>query len=137
MQKARDFGLDLVEISAYASPPVAKIIDFKKFKYLESKREGESKKKDHQQEIKEIRLGPFTQEGDLQVRIKRIRTFLEEGHKVKITVIFRGREITRKEFGFQLLAKITGSLSDIIKVDKPPQMMGRQLITILSPQKTK
>lgn len=135
LQKAREFELDLVEVSSNTNPPVGKIIDFKKFKYLETRKEKEAKKAAHEQEIKELRLGPFTAQGDLETRIKRVKEFLNAGDRVKLTVIFRGREITRKEFGFEITNKIIKAVSDVGKVERPSKMEGRQLITFLSPLK--
>lgn len=133
LQKAREFELDLVEVAPAAKPPVVRIIDFKKFRYLEAKKEKEAKKSSHEQELKEIRLGPFTAQGDIEVKTKRAREFLTEGNRLKMTVIFHGREITRKEFGFDIVNKIIRSLADVSKVEQAAKMEGRQLITILIP----
>lgn len=124
-----------MEVAPTANPPVAKIIDFKKFKYLEAKKEKEAKKSAHEQEVKEIRLGPFTAKGDLEIRIKKAREFLTHRDRVKISIIFHGREITRKEFGYEMINKITSSLSDVAKVERSPKMEGKQLTAILAPIK--
>src|SRR5688572_24731538 len=105
LQKAKDEGLDLVEVATHANPPVAKIIDFKKFLYQEEKKKREEKKKAKVSETKEVRLGPFMSDNDLQVMVRRGREFLEDGDKVRLVVKFKGRQITRTEFGYQVVNK--------------------------------
>lgn len=134
---AEEQGLDLVEIAATAKPPVAKIIDFNKFQYQQSKKKQEEKKKAKKSETKEVRLGPFMSENDLQVMIKRGREFLNDGDKIKLVVRFRGRQITRSEFGKDTINKVVTSLADISKLDREPKFEGRQLVAILSPEKAK
>lgn len=133
--KARE--LDLVEIAAQAKPPVAKIIDFKKFLYQEEKKKREEKRKAKVSETKEIRLGPFMSDNDLQVMIKRGREFLEDGDKVKLVLKFRGRQITHPEFGKEIVGKTIVALADISKVDREPRFEGNQLVSVLSPEKKK
>lgn len=134
---ARDQELDLVEIAPMAQPPVAKIIDFKKFLYQQEKKKKEEKKKAKSTETKEIRLGPFMSDNDLQVMIKRGREFLTHGDKIRLVVKFKGRQITKPEFGKIVISKVIESLSDISKVDRDPHFEGRQMIAVLSVEKGK
>lgn len=134
---AREQGLDLVEVAPTAQPPVAKLIDFKKFLYQEEKKKREEKKKAKSSETKEVRLGPFMSDNDLSVMVKRAREFIEEGDKVRVVVKFRGRQITKQEFGRQIIDKMIDSLSDIAKVEKEARMEGRQMVAILSHEKKK
>jgi translation initiation factor IF-3 len=135
LKLAQEQGLDLVEIAPLAKPPVAKIIDYNKFLYQQEKKKKEEKKKAKTSETKEIRLGPFMSDNDLQVMIRRGREFLEDGHKVRTVVKFRGRQITRPEFGKVTVGKFIEALSDISKVDRDPHFEGKQLISLLSPDK--
>jgi len=135
LEKARSQELDLVEIAPKASPPVAKIIDFKKFLYQEEKKKREEKKKAKTSETKEIRLGPFMSEHDLGVMIKRARDFLEAGNKVRLVVTFSGRQITHPEFGHKILDKVLGDLSEISKLDRERHLEGKKLIALISPDK--
>ena len=134
---ARAQELDLVEVAPTANPPVAKIINFKKFLYQQEKKKKEEKRKAKVSQTKEVRLGPFMSDNDLQVMIRRGREFLEDGDKLRLVVKFRGRQITRAEFGRNVVNKVIGSLSDISKVDREPHFEGRQIIAILSPEKGK
>ncbi len=133
---AREQGLDLVEIAPHATPPVAKIIDFKKFKYLESKKQKEGSKKS-KVEIKEIRFTPFIAEGDLETRLDRIKEFLGDGDRVKIVIKFVGRQITRKEFGYELMERIVKSLAEVARADGEPRLQGKQLYLIINPVRGK
>lgn len=137
LRLAREQELDLVEIAPAAKPPVAKIIDYNKFLYQQSKKKQEEKKKAKTSETKEIRLGPFMSDNDLQVMIRRGREFLEDGDKVRLVVRFRGRQITRSDFGRQVILKVVNALDDISKVDKEPKFEGRQMVSLLSPEKGK
>lgn len=134
---ARELGLDLVEIAPTAKPPVVRIIDFKKFLYQEEKKKREEKKKSKNSETKEIRLGPFMDDHDLSTMVRRAREFLEGNDKVKLVVRFSGRQMTHPEFGHQVIGKAVQGLSDISKVDKEAHFEGRQLITMLSPERKK
>lgn len=136
LSKARKLDLDLVEIASNAKPPVAKIIDFKKFLYQEEKKKKEEKKKSKASETKELRLGPFMNEHDLMVILRKARGFLDDGNKVKFVVKFAGRQITHPEFGERILEKTIEYLSDISKIEREKHFEGRQLITILSAQKS-
>jgi translation initiation factor IF-3 len=137
LRQARDQSLDLVEIAPLAKPPVAKIIDFKKFLYQEEKKHREEKRKAKISETKEIRLGPFMSDNDLQVMVRRGREFIEDGDKIKLVLKFRGRQITHPEFGREVVNKAITALADISKVDRESHFEGNQLIAMLSPEKKK
>ncbi len=137
LERSREEGLDLVEIAPAAKPPVARIIDFKKFLYQEEKKKREEKKKAKTSETKEVRLGPFMDDHDLSVMVKRAKEFLEANDKVKLVVRFSGRQITHPEFGQQVMGKAIESLKDLSKVDKESHFEGRQLISMLSPERKK
>ena len=130
-------GLDLVEISPNAEPPVCKIMDFGKFKYEQQKREAEARKKQHIIEIKEIKFRPGTDEGDYNIKMRNIKRFLDEGDKVKVTLRFRGREITHQELGMDLLNRIRDELKDLIIVEQFPKLEGRQMVMMIAPGKKK
>lgn len=135
LAKAHELELDLVEIASNAKPPVAKIIDFNKFLYQQAKKKQEEKKKAKATETKEVRLGPFMQGHDLDVMTQRTKGFLENSDKVRLVVKFTGRQIAHPEFGKQVLDKIVQTVSDISKIEKEPRMEGRQLVTILVPER--
>ena len=130
---AQEQGLDLVEVASKANPPVCKLINFKKFRYLERKKDSEGKKKSKHLELKEIRFTPFIGKNDLEYRIKKAEGFLKEGHKVKITVKFVGRQITRKEFGYDLLNTVTEKLRALSSVELEPKFVGKLLSMTLAP----
>jgi translation initiation factor IF-3 len=134
---AQEKELDLIEIAPMAQPPVVKMMDFNKFLYQQEKKKREEKRKSKVSETKEIRLGPFMSDNDLQVMVNRGRGFLEDGDKIKLVVKFRGRQITRPEFGRGIMQKAIGKLADISKVDREPKMEGRQLVAVLSQEKGK
>ncbi|MDO8583186.1 MAG: translation initiation factor IF-3 [bacterium] len=135
LQKAKELGVDLVEIAPMASPPVVKIIDFKKFLYQESKKKNEEKKRSKVSETKEIRLGPFMNDHDLNTMIRRGTTFLEDNDKVRLIVKFMGRQIAHPEFGQETMRKVVDALSSLSKLERDPHFEGKQLIAILSPEK--
>lgn len=135
LEKARQANCDLIEVAEHADPPVCKIINFKKFKYLESKKEQEGKKKNKKTELKEIRLTPFIAENDFNVRLRKAQKFLKEGNKVKISVRFHGRQMGKKDFGYGQIKKAIEQVSDIAEVSEPPKFAGYQLETILTPVK--
>ncbi len=137
LAKARELGLDLVEVAPNAKPPVAKLINYNKFLYQQEKKKQEEKRKAKVSETKEVRLGPFMDDHDLAVMIGRARKFLEDGDKVRMIVKFVGRQITHPEFGQEILKKGIGMLSDIAKVDRDAHFEGKQLITILAPERKK
>ena len=135
LNMARKQGLDLVEIAPLAKPPVAKIIDFKKFLYSQEKKKREEKRKSKTSDTKEVRLGPFMSDNDLSVMTKRARDFLEQGDKVRLVVFFSGRQITHPEFGHRVLDKTLENLSNISKLDRERRLEGRKLITLISPDR--
>lgn len=134
LQKAKEFGVDVVEIAPNAKPPVAKLIDYKKFKYQEAKKERESKKNVKNVGVKEIRLRPFIEQHDFDTRLKRATEFIEKGNQVKINVLFKGRELGRKQFGFEVLNKFIKSIPGI-KLVREPRMEGRVLAAMVVPDK--
>jgi translation initiation factor IF-3 len=134
---ARERGLDLVEVSASADPPVCRIIDFGKFQYDAKKKANEAKKKQVVITVKEVKFRPGTDEHDYQFKMKHGRQWLEEGDKVKATIFFRGREITHRELGAQLLERLEKDLADVGEVESRPRMEGNQMFIILTPKKHK
>jgi translation initiation factor IF-3 len=139
LSRAREAGLDLVEIAATASPPVCRIMDFGKWKYEQSKKEKATKSKTKTSELKEVRLGRSMKidPHDIQIRLEQARRFLMEGHKVQIVQNFRGREMLHKERGRDRMQEIIRQLTDLAKVEVPPRIMGRRITMILAPDKAK
>lgn len=123
---------DLVEIAPNAKPPVVKLIDFKKFKYLQAKKEKQDKKNTKDNAIKEIRLRPFTGVHDLDVRVKKAQKFLKNKTKIKVAVKFIGRELSKKEFGYQIIEQFGDKLKDMAKIEVAPHFEGRQLVAIFT-----
>ncbi|MCX6782818.1 MAG: translation initiation factor IF-3 [Candidatus Levybacteria bacterium] len=137
LNRAKEQSLDLVEVAPNAKPPVAKIVNFKKFLYQQEKKKREDKRKAKVSETKEIRLGPFMEDHDLNVRVARAREFLEDGDKVRLVLKFKGRQITHPEFGYQIINKTITLLSNISKVDREAHFEGKQLVTMLAPERKK
>lgn len=137
LAKAQEQGLDLVEIAPSARPPVCKIIDYKKFRYLEEKKQREARKKTKSSDTKELWLGPFMSDNDLRVRIERAREFLQDGHRLRLAVKFAGRQITHPEFGWQILNKFIKEVQEVGKVERAPKFEGKVLATTLTPGKGK
>ncbi len=135
MEMAAEAGLDLVEISPNAEPPVCKIMDFGKYKYETQKKEAEARKKQKIIEIKEIKFRPGTDTHDYDVKMRSVVKFLENGDKVKITLRFRGREMAHMELGRELLQRISSDLEDIGKVESMPKLEGRQMVMMVGPAK--
>ncbi len=131
---AADFGLDLVEVSPNANPPVCKVMDYGRYKYEQTKKQQEAKKKQATFQVKEIKLRPKTEEHDLQTKIGHIKKFLDKKDKVKVTVMFRGREIALSNRGRELLQQIVERLEDVAIVEQTPKFEGRTMIMILSPR---
>ena len=131
LAKARSVGLDLVEVAPEAKPPVAKIIDWGKYQYQQTKLAQKAKKKQKVQDIKQMRFGLKIGEHDMNIKLKKVREFLEDGDKVKLSVVFKGREITHKELGYLLVDKITQLVEDIAVMDQQPQLSGRFLTFVL------
>lgn len=132
LAKAVEFGLDLVEVSPMAKPPVCKIMDYGKHKYQEKKRANEAKKKQTVVKVKEIKFRPKTEEHDYAFKTRQVREFLEEGNKAKITVMFRGREITHRELGQAVLKRVEADLKEIAVVEQPPRLEGRLLFMVIA-----
>ncbi len=133
--KAEEADIDLVEIAPQASPPVCRLMDYGKFKYAESKRQHEARLKQKQVQVKEVKFRPGTDDGDYQVKLRNLIRFLSEGDKAKITLRFRGREITHQELGLALLKRVEADLAEHAVVEQFPKMEGRQMVMVLSPQK--
>jgi translation initiation factor IF-3 len=134
LQMAADAGLDLVEVSPNADPPVCKILDFGKYKYQEQKKKNEARKKQKVIEVKEIKLRPTTDEHDYEVKMRSVTRFLEEGDKVKVTLRFRGREMAHQELGVQLLNRVKDDTTKLAKVESEPRVEGRQMVMVLAPR---
>jgi translation initiation factor IF-3 len=134
MQRAFAVGLDLVEISPNADPPVCKILDFGKFKYEQQKKKNEAKKKQKVIEIKEIKVRPNIDENDYQVKMRAMKSFIEEGDKVKVTLRFRGREMAHQDIGIKVLERIRGDMDTQTKVEQMPRMENRQMVMVLTPR---
>lgn len=133
LAQAKEAGLNLVEISATAKPPVAKIVDFGKFRYQEEKKLRKQSKGIKGGILKEIRFSPFIGQADYDTRLKRVREFLAEKNKVKVVVVFLGRQMGSKPFGYKLIGRIKTDLGENISLDMEPKFLGRHLITIISP----
>ena len=132
---AEEAGLDLVEIAPMAAPPVAKLMDFGKFKYQEQKKAHEARQKQKQVQIKEVKLRPGTDENDYQIKLRNLKRFLEEGDKCKVTLRFRGRKMAHQEFGLRQLERVKADLEELGQVEQMPKMEGRQMIMVISPRK--
>jgi translation initiation factor IF-3 len=135
LQLAEDAGLDLVEIQPNADPPVCKIMDFGKFRFDQQKKANEAKKKTKQVEIKEIKFRPVTDEGDYQIKLRKMREFLEVGDKLKVNIRFRGREMSHQELGREMAARIEQDLGDEIVIESRPRLEGRQMVMMIAPRK--
>lgn len=134
MSLAEEAGLDLVEISPNATPPVCKIMDFGKFKYEQQKRENEARKKQKTIEVKEIKMRPNIDSHDYDVKMRAIVRFLEEGDKVKVTLRFRGREMAHQELGLDLLKRVAADVEEIGKIENMPKLEGRQMVMMIGPR---
>ena len=137
LRLAGEYDVDLVEVVATANPPVCRLMDYGKFKYLEQKKAAEAKAKQTVIEIKEVKFRPGTDDGDFNIKMRNIRRFLADGDKVKVTLRFRGREITHQEIGLALLNRIRDELVDIVLVEQFPKLEGRQMIMMLAPARKK
>jgi len=134
LAQAMEAGLDLVEISPDASPPVAKILDFGKYKYQEQKKAAEARKRQKIVEIKEIKMRPSIDDHDYDVKMRSIKRFFDEGDKVKVTLRFRGRELAHQELGWEVLQRVKVDTEPIAKVESEPRMEGRQMVMVLAPR---
>ncbi len=134
LSRAEDYGLDLVEVSPNADPPVCKILDYGKFKYEAQKKKNEAKKKQKVIEVKEIKMRPNIDEHDYQTKMRNVNRFLGDGDKVKLTMRFRGREMAHQEIGLKVLKRIQEELVEIAKVEAHPKLEGRQMIMVVAPR---
>ena len=132
---AQDEGLDLVEVSPMAEPPVCRIMDFGKYLFEQNKKSQAAKRKQKQVHVKEIKFRPGTDEGDYRIKLRKLVEFLENGDKTKVTLRFRGREMAHKELGAQLLARVRDDLEEYGVVEQMPQLEGRQMVMVMSPKK--
>jgi translation initiation factor IF-3 len=131
---AEEAGLDLVEVSPNAEPPVCKILDYGKFKYEAQKKRNEAKKKQKVIEVKEIKLRPNIDDNDYDVKMRAMRKFLEEGDKVKVTLRFRGRELAHQDLGMKVLERVRDDLEGLGKIEQIPKMEGRQMVMVVAPK---
>ncbi|MFC7397633.1 translation initiation factor IF-3 [Chelatococcus sp. GCM10030263] len=134
LRTAEEAGLDLVEIAPNSVPPVCKLLDLGRFKFLEQKKAAEARKKQKTVEVKEIKLRPGIDDHDYGVKMRAVRRFFEEGDKVKITLRFRGREMAHQDLGYKLLLRVRDEMSEVAKVESDPQLEGRQMVMILAPR---
>ncbi len=137
LERAEDAGLDLVEVSPTADPPVCKLMDYGKYKYMMRKKAHEAKKKQSVIHIKEVKLSPKTEEHDLQFKLRNIKRFLEHGNKVKVAIFFRGREITHPELGAEMLRRVTEEIKDYGVVEQEPKLEGRNMSMLIAPHPSK
>ena len=135
IELAKNEGLDLVEVSPNAEPPVCRVMDFGKYLFEQNKKAQTSRRKQKQVHVKEIKFRPGTDEGDYQVKLRKLVQFLENGDKTKVTLRFRGREMAHQELGANLLARVRGDLEEYAIVEQMPQMEGRQMIMVMAPKK--
>lgn len=131
---ARERGLDLVEVAAGSRPPVCRIMDYGKFKYEQNKKDRKARSRTHQQQLKEVKFRPKIEKHDLEVKVRRARKFLEEHNKVKVTMNFRGREVTHSGLGRDILLRLAEELADVANVETPPRMEGRHMLMLLAPK---
>ncbi|HSH71498.1 MAG TPA: translation initiation factor IF-3 [Methylophilaceae bacterium] len=135
LAKAEEIDIDLVEIAPQAAPPVCRLMDYGKFKYAESKRQHEARLKQKQVQVKEVKFRPGTDDADYNMKVRNLIRFLQEGDKAKVTLRFRGREITHQEFGLALLRRVEADLQEYAVVEQFPKMEGRQMVMVLGPHK--
>jgi translation initiation factor IF-3 len=134
LREAERAGLDLVEVSPNAEPPVCKILDYGRFKYEAQKKKNEARKKQKVIEVKEIKLRPAIDQHDYDVKMKSVRKFLGEGDKVKVTLRFRGREMAHQDLGMKVLERVRDDLGDEVKIEQAPKLEGRQMIMVMAPR---
>lgn len=135
LEQAAQRGLDLVEVAPEANPPVCRIMDFGKYKYLQARRQKEARKKQTIIQVKEVKMGPKTDAHDFDFKAKHVRRFLEGGNKAKVTVRFKGREMAHTELGWKILNRMAQAVADVAMIEHQPKMEGRMLSMILSPKK--
>ncbi|NNM70914.1 translation initiation factor IF-3 [Enterovirga sp. DB1703] len=134
LKVAEEAGLDLVEIAPNSSPPVCKLLDYGRFRFLEQKKQAEARKRQKTVEVKEIKLRPGIDKHDYEVKMKAVQRFFEEGDKVKVTLRFRGREMAHQDLGLRLLERVKAETAEMAKVESEPQLEGRQMVMILAPR---
>lgn len=137
LTKAKDLGVDLIEIAPKAVPPVAKAMEVGKYRYIEEKKLRDQKKKAKSVELKEIRFSPFIADGDYQTRIRRIDSFLKAGHKIRVVVVFKGRHMGSRNRGYELMREVLDSVGHEVTIDMEPKFLGRHLAMVVSPLKVK
>ncbi len=135
LERARDAGLDLVEVAPQAKPPVCKIMDYGKHLFEKNKAQQVARKKQKQIQVKEVKFRPGTEEGDYQTKLRNLKRFLEDGDKVKITLRFRGREMRHQELGKKLLERVNTDLDELATVEQMPKLEGRQMVMVMAPRK--
>lgn len=135
LRSAQEAGLDLVEISPNADPPVCRIIDYGKFRYQDSKRKAAARKKQKQMHVKEVKFRPGTDIGDYSVKLRNLKRFLDSGDKAKVTMRFRGREMAHQELGLELLKRVEEDLKEFGAVEQFPKMEGRQMVMVIAPKR--
>ena len=134
LRRAEEVGLDLVEISPHAAPPVCKILDYGRYKYEDQKKKAEARKKQKTIDVKEIKMRPNIDQHDYDVKMRSIQRFIDEGDKVKVTMRFRGREMVHQELGLNVLNRVRDQVDEVAKVEQFPKLEGRQMIMILAPR---
>lgn len=134
LRAAEEVGLDLVEVSPNADPPVCKVLDYGKFKYEAQKKKNEARKKQKVIEVKEIKLRPNIDDNDYDVKMRNARRFLDDGDKVKVTLRFRGREMAHQDLGMKVLVRVRDELEELAKVEQMPKLEGRQMVMVLAPR---
>lgn len=135
LEAATEAGLDLVEISPNAEPPVCRLMDYGKFVFDQKKEKAAAKKKQKQVQVKEIKFRPGTDQGDYNVKLKNLHRFIEDGDKAKVTMRFRGREHAHRELGLAMLKRVEADLAEVAQVEQQPMMEGRQMVMVLAPKK--
>lgn len=133
LEQAKNFGLDLVEVSPKSEPPVCKIMDYGKYKYIQSKKAHEAKKKQASGYLKEVKMRPKTEEHDIQVKLRHVARFLKGGYKTKISIVFRGRELAHKDLGERMMERIIEETKEWGAAEAPPKFEGRSIVVILAP----
>lgn len=134
--KAAEYDLDLVEVAPTAKPPVARIMDYGKHLFQKSKSQQSARKKQKQTQLKEIKFRPNTEKGDYDTKLRKLREFLEDGDKIKVTLRFRGREMAHQELGMELMDRVREDLADMAGVEQEPEMQGRLMIMVMAPHKS-
>ena len=135
LETAEEKGLDLVEVAPNSRPPVVRIMDYGKYRYEEARKARQAKKKQHQVHLKEVKFRPGIEEHDIEFKLRHARRFLEEGNKVKATMMFRGRQVTHPQLGRDVLMRVAGELDDVSKVESQPVLEGRNMVMVLAPRK--